>query len=187
FAGAAALDAYGPDYRFETPVYRRGTVDGQGGLQGDLILVASGDLTMGGRNTPDGRIDFESFDHTYANSLPGATLTPENPLAGLDDLAGQVAAAGIRRVGGNVIVDARLFEQMPKDDYVLSPIMINDNVIDITVRPAGVGQAATVSSRPQTAAYQVKLAWQTVHDRQGTDLNVGHSRTMLVLVLHTIR
>src|SRR3954447_7933312 len=29
FPGAAALDAYGPDYRFETPVYRHGTVDGQ--------------------------------------------------------------------------------------------------------------------------------------------------------------
>ena len=31
---------------------------------------------------------------------PLATLTPEDPLAGLDDLARQVAAAGIRRVAG---------------------------------------------------------------------------------------
>src|SRR5262249_56365116 len=52
FPGAAALDAYGPDYRFETPVYRRGEVDGQGALQGDLILVASGAMTMGGRAPP---------------------------------------------------------------------------------------------------------------------------------------
>ena len=173
FPGAAALDAYGADYRFETPVYRRGSVDGQGALQGDLILVASGDLTMGGRNTPDGRIDYTSFDHTYANAFPlQATLTPENPLAGLDDLARQVAAAGIRRVGGNVIIDARLFEQMPKDDYVLSPIMINDNVIDLTGRPAGVGQAATVVWRPETAAYQVESAVQTVPAGQQLDLTV---------------
>jgi D-alanyl-D-alanine carboxypeptidase/D-alanyl-D-alanine-endopeptidase (penicillin-binding protein 4) len=172
FAGAAALDAFGPDYRFETPVYRRGTVDGQGVLQGDLILVASGDLTMGGRNTPDGRIDFTSFDHTYANAVPGATLTPENPLAGLDDLARQVAAAGIRRVTGNVLVDARLFDQMPKDDYVLSPIMINDNVVDLTVRPAGVGQAATVTPRPETAAYRVQSAVQTVPAGQALNLTV---------------
>jgi D-alanyl-D-alanine carboxypeptidase/D-alanyl-D-alanine-endopeptidase (penicillin-binding protein 4) len=173
FPGAAALDAYGADYRFETPVYRRGAVDGQGALQGDLILVASGDLTMGGRNTPDGRIDYTSFDHTYANAFPlQATLTPENPLAGLDDLARQVAATGIRRVGGNVIIDARLFDQMPKDDYVLSPIMINDNVIDITVRPAGVGQAATVVTRPETAAYEVLSAVQTVAAGQQLDLAV---------------
>src|SRR5262249_60029191 len=32
FPGAAALDAYGPDYRFETPVYRRCEVDGHGAL-----------------------------------------------------------------------------------------------------------------------------------------------------------
>jgi serine-type D-Ala-D-Ala carboxypeptidase/endopeptidase (penicillin-binding protein 4) len=172
FPGAAALDAYGPNYRFETPVYGRGAVDGQGTLQGDLVLVASGDLTMGGRNTPDGRIDFESFDHTYANVTDLATLTPEDPLAGLDDLARQVAAAGIRRVSGNVIVDARLFDQMPKDEYVLSPIMINDNVIDVTVRPADLGQAATISARPETAAYQVQSAVQTVAAGQPLDLTV---------------
>ena len=34
FSTAAALDAYGPDFRFETPVYRRGAVDGQGALPG---------------------------------------------------------------------------------------------------------------------------------------------------------
>src|SRR5262249_3191413 len=140
--------------------------------QGDLILVASGDPTMGGRNTPDGHIDYTSFDHTYANAVPGATLTPEDPLAGLDDLARQVAAAGIRRVGGNVLVDARLFDQMPKDEYVLSPILINDNVIDLSVRPAGVGQAATVSARPQTTAYQVQSAVQTVPAGQELNLTV---------------
>ena len=172
FPGAAALDAYGPGYRFETPVYRRGPVDGQGALQGDLILVASGDLTMGGRNTPDGHIDYTSIDHTYANAIPGATLTPENPLAGLDDLAQQVAAAGIRRVSGNILIDARLFDQMPKDDYVLTPIMINDNVIDITVRPVAVGQAATVVTRPETAAYDVLSAVQTVAAGQQLELTV---------------
>jgi D-alanyl-D-alanine carboxypeptidase/D-alanyl-D-alanine-endopeptidase (penicillin-binding protein 4) len=61
---------------------------------------------------------------------------------------------------------------MPKDDYVLSPIMINDNVIDLTVRPAGLGQAATVSARPQTAAYQVQSAVQTVPAGQPLDLTV---------------
>ena len=87
YPGAAALDAYGPDYRFETPIYRTGSVGADGTLTGDLILVASGDPTMGGRTKPDGTIDFVPLDHIYANTLPGATLTPEDPLAGLYELA----------------------------------------------------------------------------------------------------
>src|SRR5262249_34104689 len=39
YSCAAALHYLGPDHRFETPVYRRGSVDG-GTLKGDLILVA---------------------------------------------------------------------------------------------------------------------------------------------------
>jgi D-alanyl-D-alanine carboxypeptidase/D-alanyl-D-alanine-endopeptidase (penicillin-binding protein 4) len=163
FIGAATLAAYGADYRFQTPVYRTGAVDSQGQLAGDLILVASGDLTMGGRDTPDGHIDYESYDHTYANTTDMATLTPEDPLQGLNDLASQVARSGIRHVSGNVIVDARLWALMKKDDYVLSPIMINDNVIDLTITPGGsAGQTASVEWRPQTQAYQVQSQVQTV-------------------------
>jgi D-alanyl-D-alanine carboxypeptidase/D-alanyl-D-alanine-endopeptidase (penicillin-binding protein 4) len=161
WATAAALDAYGADFRFETPVYRRGPVDGAGALAGDLILVASGDPTMGGRTTADGHIAFTPTDHSYANTLPGATLTPEDPLAGLNDLARQVAASGVRRAR-DVLVDARLFEQTPKDDYLLSPIMINDNLIDLTVKPGAAGQPATVEWRPQTAAYTLQGQVRTV-------------------------
>ena len=97
WAGAAALDAYGPDYRFTTPIYRTGTLDRAGTLGGNLVLVASADPTMGGRTTPQGTIAYRSIDHIYATALPLAELTPENPLAGLDELARQVAASGIRK------------------------------------------------------------------------------------------
>ncbi len=162
FAGSAALDALGPDYRFETPVYRHGPIGAQGDLEGDLILVASGDLTMGGRDTPAGHIDFTSIDHINAAAAPIATLTPEDPLAGLNDLARQVAAAGIRHVTGNVIIDSRLFPPMTKDGYILTPIWINDNLIDLTVRPGSVGQPATLDWRPHTAAYEVQADMRTV-------------------------
>ena len=158
---SAALDTFGPDFRFETPVYRRGEVAGDE-LRGDLILVASGDLTMGGRDLPNGTIAFTGLDHAEANALPGATLTDTDPLAGLDDLARQVAGAGIRRVTGDVLVDARMFDQTPKDDYILSPIMVNDNLVDLTVTPAAVGAQATVTSRPATAAFQVRATVTTV-------------------------
>src|SRR5829696_245820 len=173
FPGAAALAAYGPDYRFETPVYRTGAVGADGTLAGDLILVASGDLTMGGRTTPDGDIAYTPFDHIYANVFPTlAPLTAENPLAGLDDLAKQVAAAGIRRVDGDVVVDARLFPAMEKDDYILTPIWINDNLIDITITPGVAGSPAAVGWRPQIAAYQVQSDVQTVPAGQALNLTV---------------
>ncbi|MFC4948303.1 D-alanyl-D-alanine carboxypeptidase/D-alanyl-D-alanine-endopeptidase [Pseudonocardia sp. GCM10023141] len=166
-----ALDAFGPDFRFLTPVHRRGPV-ADGTLHGDLVLVASGDLTMGGRDTAAGTIAFTGLDHAEANSLPGATLTVENPLAGLDDLAAQVAASGIKAVDGDVLIDARLFDQTPKDDYVLSPIMINDNLIDLTVTPGAAGAAATVTSRPVTAAYTIRATVATVAAGQPPTLTV---------------
>lgn len=179
---AAALDAYGPDFRFETPVYKRGTVDTGGTLDGDLILVASGDMTMGGRDTPDGRIAFTSIDHAEANLIPGATLTPEDPLTGLNDLARQVAATGLRRVSGEVLIDARLFEQKAKDEYILTPIMINDNLIDVTVRPSGVGQAATVEWRPQTAAYQVQSTVRTAAAGDDSNVTAASPRPGVIVV-----
>src|SRR5262249_35285368 len=65
FSAAAALDALGPNFRFETPVVRRGDVK-DGKLEGDMILIASGDLTMGGRTDSQGRIAFTNSDHIYA-------------------------------------------------------------------------------------------------------------------------
>jgi serine-type D-Ala-D-Ala carboxypeptidase/endopeptidase (penicillin-binding protein 4) len=168
---SAALDAFGPAFRFETPVYRRGQVAG-GTLTGDLVLVAKGDLTMGGRDTPAGTIAFTSLDHAEANSVPGATLTPQDPLAGLDDLARQVAASGIRRVTGNVLIDVSMFDQTPKDDYVLTPIMINDNLVDLLLTPGAVGAAATLVSRPVTAAYTVRSTVSTVAAGQPADVRV---------------
>src|SRR5205814_10700421 len=53
FSCAAALCEFGPSHHFETPVYRRGTLDKET-LRGDLILVASGDLAMGGRTDKQG-------------------------------------------------------------------------------------------------------------------------------------
>ena len=183
FPGAAALDAYGPDYRFETPIYRTGTIEADGTLAGDLILVASGDPTMGGRTTPDGGISYTPIDHIYANVFPTlSTLTPEDPLAGLDELARQVAAAGIRRVQGDVVVDARLFPAMEKDGYILTPIWINDNLIDITLTPGAAGSPADVTWRPQTAAYEVRADVQTVAAGEATTLTVTSPEPGVIVV-----
>ena len=88
FTSAATLDRLGKNHRFRTPVVRLGDVSASGTLRGRLALVASGDLTMGGRALPNGGVAYTGFDHMDANEVPGhATLTPQNPLAGLDSLA----------------------------------------------------------------------------------------------------
>src|SRR5262249_40515699 len=105
YSCATALCVLGPNYRFETPVYRRGLLT-DGRLRGDLILVASGDLTLGGRTDASGHIVFKDDDHTYAGGPTGkAELTDTDPLAGLKSLAKQVADAGIRRIDGDVLID----------------------------------------------------------------------------------
>jgi len=183
FPAAAALGEYGADYRFETPIYRTSEIDAEGVVSGDLILVASGDMTMGGRTTADDQIAFTPFDHIYANVFPTlATLTLEDPLAGLDDLAHQVAAAGITRVSGDVIVDARLFPQMPKDDYILSPIWINDNLIDILVKPRKEGEAAQVTWRPDSAAFQVEEDVKTVSASESLNLDITEKSPGVILI-----
>lgn len=153
-----ALNELGADHRFKTPVYRQGDVDGSGVLTGDLILVAAGDLTMGGRNTPQGTVAFTSFDHTEANSLGSAILTEPDPLLGIDELAARVAASGIKTVEGDVVVDDRLFDlfRVPNGNVLITPIIINDNLVDVTIIPTEPGQPAVVEWRPKSAAFDVE-------------------------------
>jgi D-alanyl-D-alanine carboxypeptidase/D-alanyl-D-alanine-endopeptidase (penicillin-binding protein 4) len=158
FTCAAALVAVGPETTAETVVYQRGTVN-KGTLRGDLILVASGDLTFGGR-MKDGKTVFKDRDHTYANSgLGESELTDTDPLAAINDLAKQVKDAGITQIDGEVLVDDRLFVRTRGSGSgpdIVSPIIVNDNVIDIVVEPgARVGDSAKVTTRPETAFYQI--------------------------------
>jgi D-alanyl-D-alanine carboxypeptidase/D-alanyl-D-alanine-endopeptidase (penicillin-binding protein 4) len=164
YSVAAALDALGSSCCFETPVFRRGEIDPAGVLKGDLVLVAVGDLTMGGRTTKANEIEFTKADHTYANPSANTVLTSGDPLAGLNSLAQQVAAAGIRHVRGQVIVDARAFAPAHgtgSGPSQLTPIMINDNLIDLTIVPTTKGSRAKVDWRPKSAALEVDAQVET--------------------------
>jgi D-alanyl-D-alanine carboxypeptidase/D-alanyl-D-alanine-endopeptidase (penicillin-binding protein 4) len=186
FTVSAALDDLGFDHRFKTPVYAQGKVQ-NGTLSGNLVLVASGDLTMGGRTAPNGTVSYTPVDHTYADSVPGATLTPENPLAGLDDIARQVRKSGVKRVEGDVVIDDRLFDLAPKGPSLdaLSfnapnlvpwprPITINDNLIDVQVKPGKVGEKPKVVLwRPKVAPYHLIMRAKTVPAGKPTTLSVS--------------
>ena len=166
YAVSTALRLYDPDYQFHTPVYRQGDVTG-GVLDGNLVLVASGDLSFGLREQPDGTLYYENtpdLDHSYANvGLAGAVEPPGNPLTGLDELAAAARGAGITRVNGDVVIDDRLFAQYDGfPDGLISPIWVNENLIDVQVIPGDVGQTATIDWRPVTATYTVENQVQTV-------------------------
>jgi len=134
-----ALALLGPDYRFRTRIYRTGRLLPDGVLEGDLVLVAGGDPNLSARLRDDGTLAFTSYDHAYAGSLPGLAV-PGDPLVVLKDMARQVAEHGIRRVDGRVLVDTSFFvaeKPEPGTGAMISPIVVNDNIVDVTVFAGG--------------------------------------------------
>lgn len=164
FSGAAALITLGAEHTQETIVYTRERLPTvKGTLHGDLVLVASGDLTLGGR-AKGGKTVFTNTDHTYANGND-TTLTDTDPLAGLNDLAKQVKATGITQIEGDVLIDDRLFSRTQSSGSgpdVVSPIVVNDNVVDILVTPGEkAGDPAKVTVRPETAFFNIDAVVST--------------------------
>ena len=145
-----------------------------GRLAGDLILVAQGDPTLGGRTDTTGRMAFKDYDHIYADGNSKAELTDTDALAGLKTLARQIAASGIHQVNGDVLIDDRLFARSHgsgSGPSVLTPIVVNDNVVDLIVTPAeAAGKPAQVRMRPETTFVQMDAQVDTV--REGQPLRV---------------
>ncbi|WP_404924972.1 D-alanyl-D-alanine carboxypeptidase/D-alanyl-D-alanine-endopeptidase [Mesorhizobium sp. ORM16] len=179
FSVGLALNALGIDHRFETKVYRVGEVGTDGTLQGNLVLLASGDLTLGGRTAAGGKIAFTNFDHTEANSLGSAILTESDPLSGLNSIASQVAKSGIKAVTGDVVIDDRLFDhfRVPNGNVLITPMIVNDNLIDVTILPAEAGQPAAVDWRPKTAAFTVSSQVKTVVASEPIEISLEISPT----------
>jgi PBP4 family serine-type D-alanyl-D-alanine carboxypeptidase len=148
-----SLALLGPDFRWTTPVYRTGQIDSHGTLHGNLELVASGDPNLSQRVQANGTLAFENEDHAYDGS-PETKAVPGDPLAVLRDLAAQVAKAGVKRVDGNIIVNAALFSDQGAENgtgTTLSPIVLNDNLIDVTVTPGSrPGDPVSIVVSPQT-------------------------------------
>lgn len=149
------LAKLGPDFKFKTYVYRTGAIDKHGVLKGNLILVASGDPNLSNRIQPDGTLAFVDVDHSYNGpALPG------DPLAVLRQFAEQIAAKGIREVEGQVLVDASLLPDGEREggtNVVMSSIVVNDNVIDLTGKPgAKAGDPVQVTVSPQTGYIKFK-------------------------------
>ena len=182
--GAAWLE-FGPDSTVTTPVKQSGEV-ADGTLTGNLILVGKGDITMGGRTKPDGTVDFTNLDHNDANGIPGATLTTEDPLTGLNELAAQIKASGINSVSGDVIVDDRLWKPHTLVNNPVTPIIINQNVIDFTTTATSPGQPASIVMSPVVAPWQIDNQVQTVEAGGQTSIKPTSTDEKTVTLTGTI-
>ena len=113
---------------------------------------------FGGRRIDADTVQYTDFDHNDANGLGTAILTPQDPLFGVDDLAQQVRAAGITTISGDVVVDDRLFipYRVPNGNLLITPMMLNENMVDVTVTPTIPGHRRRVEYRPQTEAFAVE-------------------------------
>jgi PBP4 family serine-type D-alanyl-D-alanine carboxypeptidase len=131
----SAMELFGPDYRFHTRVYRTGKILPDGTLNGDLVLVASGDPNLSGRITDDGKLEFENEDHSYGGKDSHGL---GDPLRVLREFAASIAAKNVKRIAGRVLIDATLFAGGEKElgtGVVISPIVVNDNLVDAIITP----------------------------------------------------
>jgi D-alanyl-D-alanine carboxypeptidase/D-alanyl-D-alanine-endopeptidase (penicillin-binding protein 4) len=169
---SALLNEFGYDYRFKTPIYALSQVDSEGTLNGNIVLVGSGDLVFGGRAISPDKIAYTNFDHVDANHLPGTILTKQDPLAGINSLAEQIKKQGVKKINGNVLIDDRLFETITKRENILSPILINENLYDIEVTPAELNQTANLTLRPQLSNTQIINKVMTVEKDKPSAISI---------------
>jgi D-alanyl-D-alanine carboxypeptidase/D-alanyl-D-alanine-endopeptidase (penicillin-binding protein 4) len=167
---AAALDRLGPDFRFATSVYADARPDEKGRIKGDLIVYGRGDPSFATRFAGDG--DY---------------------FKGIDELAARVVAAGVKRVDGNLVGDESYFTGPALgygwewDDLQwyygapISALTINDNCVDIFVKPGGrEGAAGVVTAGPAF------LGFPTVFGGAVDDAVVGRTDSPLAVVNRTV-
>jgi serine-type D-Ala-D-Ala carboxypeptidase/endopeptidase (penicillin-binding protein 4) len=131
---AAAAERLGWDFAFETKLVTSAPVEG-GVLRGDLVVVGSGDPTINGRSG-------------------AATST-------FEAWADQLGAAGITRIDGRIVADARAFDREVLGsgwawDYLaasyaagVSALQFNEDVADVAIHPGpSPGTPAVVEVRP---------------------------------------
>ena len=135
FTVATAIEKLTPDFRFVTSVFAAALPDADGAVKGDLRIYGRGDVSI------------------------STAFAEGNYYKGLDDLAGKIAAAGVMRVEGSIVGDDSYFKGYPIpegwewDDLQgyygteVSALPLNDNAVDLTVRPGPRCGSARSSAR----------------------------------------
>lgn len=161
FTTALAFEQLGPGHRFSTDVLRDGVVLGDGTLVGDLVLRGGGDPGLSRRY--------------FAGDGNGPMRA----------LARQVAAAGVRRVRGDIVGDEGAFEpKLVPDGWLqrylhasyaarVSALSLNENLVHVVVTPGPGGQGGSVRLEPATSAFSVANIVTTRTGSRGAQLSVS--------------
>ncbi|MBX7221114.1 MAG: D-alanyl-D-alanine carboxypeptidase/D-alanyl-D-alanine-endopeptidase [Blastocatellia bacterium] len=141
YSTAAALDKLGPDFRIRTSVYAA-PPDANGIVQGDLILYGRGDPNLSSR---------------FNEKKNDPTLTP------LEKMADAVAAAGVKRITGDLVGDESYFRAAPLGNgwewndlqwyygTAVSALSSNDNQIRLSLVPGkSAGDTCQITVFPPT-------------------------------------
>lgn len=149
FSTAFALHKLGANHRMTTRVVSRG---------GDLILIGGADPSLSGRAYP--------YDKTkeWADTAPG-----------IEALADQIVARGIRRIEGGIVGDdtAFVWDPFPNgwsiDDPLfeygapVSALTLHDNSVKLTVTPgAAAGDPASIHLSPDVGLFTLVPDVRTV-------------------------
>lgn len=94
FTSSAALGILGEDHRFFTKLYYDGTIDNNGNLNGNIYIVGGGDPTLG-YDLVRGSLPLDELMRTWVKAIN---------------------EKGIKRINGNIIADAHLYDEKPIPD-----------------------------------------------------------------------
>ncbi|HSM36166.1 MAG TPA: D-alanyl-D-alanine carboxypeptidase/D-alanyl-D-alanine-endopeptidase [Longimicrobiales bacterium] len=156
---ATAAHHLGGDYRYATSFFATGPIT-DGVLEGDLVVVGTGDPNFSGR-----------FDR---------------PMAGdLEAFADSLRTRGVRRIAGGVVTDVSAWPDEPLhpdwQNYDMlwwyaaptGPLGFNDNAIDFTIRPGAPGTPARVTWKPETEAFVFENRSRTVRAGKASDWDLA--------------
>jgi D-alanyl-D-alanine carboxypeptidase/D-alanyl-D-alanine-endopeptidase (penicillin-binding protein 4) len=141
FTVATALEKLGPDFRYVTSVKAASQPDSQGVVHGPLVIVGRGDVSAS-----------TSFDPAFPQTI--------DHYKAIDALAAKIAAAGVRRVDGDLIADESYFRGFPVpetwewddiegyDGTEISAFPLNDNAVDITVNAGSANGPCLLGVKP---------------------------------------
>lgn len=182
FTVAAALEKLTPDFRFVTSVYASAMPDSSGTIKGDLRIYGRGDVSISTAFDSPPNLVTPSPSQTPTptpSSQPTSTPTPpvsvketSDPDAvyykGLDRLVDKIIAAGVKRIEGSIIGDDSYFkgyaipETWEWDDLQsyfgaeVSALPVNDNAVDISIKPGPLSYSCTVKLTPYNPVYRIK-------------------------------
>jgi len=163
FTTALALMRLGPQFTFETRVTADRPPDADGCIRGALRLVGGGDPNLSARAVP------------YQPEPARAAPAPGYALAALAELAGQIAAKGVKCIDGDIVGDDTWYVWEPyAEDWsiddptyeygaAVSAIAINDNALTVSVSPgAREGDPAALALEPAVEYYAIDNRIRTV-------------------------